>query len=56
VELAALVSKTLLAGAEGTEILCGLGNDIVVKVEVDAANLRGSKRLSSFLLLGSLSV
>ena len=39
VELAAGVAEALLAGAEGTEVLSGLGDDIVVDVEVDAAGL-----------------
>jgi hypothetical protein len=38
-ELAALVAEALLAGAEGTEVLSGLGDDVVVDVEVDAAVL-----------------
>jgi hypothetical protein len=36
VELAALVAKALLAGAESTEVLGRLGDYIVVEVEVDA--------------------
>jgi hypothetical protein len=39
-ELAALVAEALLASAEGTEVLGGLGDDVVVDVEVDAAVLR----------------
>ena len=38
-ELGAGVSKALLAGAEGTEVLTGLGDDIVVEEEVDTAGL-----------------
>jgi hypothetical protein len=38
-ELAALVAEALLASAEGTEVLGGLGDDVVVDVEVDAAIL-----------------
>ena len=38
-ELGAGVTKALLAGAESTEILSGLGDDVVVKVEVDATSL-----------------
>lgn len=37
VELAALVAKALLAGAESAEVLNGLRDDIVVELEVDAA-------------------
>jgi hypothetical protein len=36
-ELAALVSKALLVGAEGTEVLDGLWDYIVVEIEIDAA-------------------
>ena len=36
-ELAVLVAEALLAGAEGTEVLDGLGDDVVVELEVDAA-------------------
>jgi hypothetical protein len=39
VEGRALVSKTLLTGAESSEVLSGLGNNIVVEVEGDAAAL-----------------
>ena len=38
-ELGARVSKALLTSAESTEILAGLGDDMVVEVEVDAAGL-----------------
>ena len=37
VELAALVAEALLAGAERTEVLGGLGNDVVEELKVDAA-------------------
>jgi len=37
VELAARVAEALLAGAEGTEVLGGLRDDIVVEGEVDTA-------------------
>lgn len=37
VELAALVAEALLAGAQGAEVLGGLGDDIVEELEVDAA-------------------
>lgn len=47
VELAALVAEALLAGAESTEILSGLGDYIVVEGEVDAALLSCCKRLVS---------
>ena len=36
-ELGARVPEALLAGAEGTEVLGGFGDDVVVEVEVDAA-------------------
>lgn len=39
VELAALVSEALLAGAKSTEVLSCLGDYIVVELEVDAARL-----------------
>lgn len=38
-ELGAFVAKALLASAKGTEVLSGLGRDIVIKVEVDTAGL-----------------
>ena len=38
-ELGAAVAKALLASAKGTEVLSGLGRDIVIKVEVDTAGL-----------------
>ena len=37
VELAARVAEALLAGAEGAEVLDGLGDDVVVELEVDLA-------------------
>jgi hypothetical protein len=39
VEGRALVSETLLAGAESTEVLSSLGDNIVVEDEVDATLL-----------------
>lgn len=39
VEGRALVAEALLASAQSTEVLGGLGNDAVVKLEVDAALL-----------------
>jgi hypothetical protein len=39
VECRASVSEALLAGAESTEVLSGLGDYIIVEVEVDAAGL-----------------
>lgn len=39
VELGARVAEALLAGAEGTEVLSRLGDDIVEELEVDAALL-----------------
>lgn len=38
-ELGSAVAKALLTSAKGTEILSGLGNDVVVEVEVDTAGL-----------------
>lgn len=37
VEFGARVAEALLAGAEGAEVLDGLGDDIVEELEVDAA-------------------
>lgn len=37
VERRALVAETLLAGAESAEVLGGLGDLVIVEVEVDAA-------------------
>jgi hypothetical protein len=39
VERRALVAETLLASAESTEVLSGLGDLLVVEVEVDATTL-----------------
>lgn len=39
VELGVLVAEALLSGAEGTEVLGGLGHDIIVESEVDATIL-----------------
>jgi hypothetical protein len=39
VELGARVAEALLARAEGTEVLDGLGDDIVEELKVDAAGL-----------------
>jgi len=39
VERAALVAKALLAGAEGTEVLGGLGDDVSTELHDDAASL-----------------
>ena len=38
-ELGTAIAKALLSGAEGTEVLGGLGHDIIVKCEVDATGL-----------------
>lgn len=38
-ELGSGVAKALLTSAKGTEVRSGLGSDIVVEVEVDAASL-----------------
>lgn len=45
VELAVLVAEALLLGAESTEVLSCLGDNIVVEVEVDAAVLSWAERL-----------
>ena len=39
VELGVGVAEALLTGAESTEVLGGLGDDIVEQLEVDAARL-----------------
>jgi len=39
VETRAGVAEALLAGAESAEVLGGLGDDVVVELEVDAARL-----------------
>jgi hypothetical protein len=39
VEGRALVAEALLAGAESAEVLSGLGDNVVVEIEVDAAGL-----------------
>jgi len=39
VELGSSVAEALLAGAEGTEVFSGSGNNIVVKDEVDTTGL-----------------
>ncbi len=39
VELATLVAEAVLAGAESTEVLGGLGDDVIVEFEVDASSL-----------------
>merc|ERR1711879_967243 len=41
VELGAGVAEALLVGAEGTEVLNGLGDDVVEELEVDAASAGG---------------
>ena len=38
-ELGSAVAKALLTSAKGTKVLSGLGNDVVVEVEVDTAGL-----------------
>ena len=45
-EFGGLVSKALLAGAESTEVLSCLGDDVVEELEVDATVLvcRAGKR------------
>jgi len=39
VELGALVAEAFLASAEGTEVLSGLGDDVIVEGEIDSAGL-----------------
>jgi len=39
VELGSLVAEALLTGAQGTEILSRLGNDIIEELEIDATGL-----------------
>lgn len=39
VERAALVAEAFLAGAEGSEVLSGLGDDIIVEIEVDSTSV-----------------
>lgn len=39
VELGASIAKALFTGAQGAEVLDGLGDDIVEELEVDAAGL-----------------
>lgn len=39
VELRTRVSEALFSGAKSSEVLSGLGDDIVVKIELDAARL-----------------
>lgn len=39
VEGRALVAEALLASAESTEVLGGLGHDVVVELKVDASSL-----------------
>jgi hypothetical protein len=46
-EFGSLVSETLLTGAEGPEVLSGLGDYIIVEVEVDAALLGCQKKAQS---------
>jgi len=41
VKLGAGIAETLLAGAEGAEVLGGLGDDVFVKVEVDVTLAAG---------------
>ena len=49
VEGRALVAEALLAGAESAEVLGGLGNDVIVQLEVDATRLLCILRLVSTL-------
>ena len=39
VKLGTLIAKAFLAGAEGTEVLSGLGNDVIIESEIDSASL-----------------
>jgi hypothetical protein len=52
VELAASIPEALLAGAEGTEVLGRLWDDIVVDVEVDTAALLCGVRVSLAVVNG----
>lgn len=45
-ELGSAVAKALLTSAKGTEILSGLGNDVIVEGEVDTAGLVYMMRLA----------
>lgn len=47
-ELGARVAEALLAGAESTEVLDGLGDDIVVELEVDAAGAGCEREVSAW--------
>ena len=47
VEGRALVAEALLASAKGTEVLGGLGDLVIVEVEVDAAGLGCIEALSA---------
>lgn len=50
-ERRALVAEALLAGAESSEVLGGLGNLFVEEVEVDAALLDCSRAVRSFVAM-----
>lgn len=49
VERRALVAETLLASAESTEVLSGLGDLLVVEVEVDATTLAWREGMSALM-------
>jgi hypothetical protein len=51
-ELAALVSETLLTSAESSEVLGGLGDNVVVEVEVDGAFLSYAAGLERCIVIG----
>lgn len=53
VELATLVAEALLAGAERTEVLGGLGDDVVEELKVDAARALCQISLDSTQMLDS---
>lgn len=51
-ELGAGVAEALLVGAEGTEVLNGLGDDVVEELEVDAAAAGCERMRVSFGFVG----
>ena len=50
-ELGPLVSEPFLTGAKGTEVLRGLGDYIVVEVEVDATFLGCNHTLNQYVFI-----
>lgn len=55
-ERRASVSVTLLAGAESTEVLSSLWDNVIVEDEVDTAGLLCWGRMSAHVLLGGNEV